>query len=251
MYAAERQREILAQARSSGRVEVNALATELSVTPETIRRDLSALVRAGALQRAHGGAIPVERLVGFEPEIRSRTTVLSDEKQRIARAALAEIPENGTIFLESGSTPAALAELLPADQTLTVVTTSLTIALALATRPRLTVLIIGGRVRGRTLAAVDDWALRDLASARVDVAFLGTNGFSAAGGLTTPDVAEAAVKRAALDVGRRTVLLADHSKLGVSCLCRYGSLSDVDLLITDEIAEDEAAELAGTQVRQA
>jgi len=253
MYAAERQQQILQQARALGRVEVNALAIELGVTPETIRRDLSTLVRAGTLRRAHGGAIPVERLVTFEPEITSRATIMAAEKLRIARAALADIPEQGTIFLEAGSTPSALADLLPADRELTVVTTGLTIALSLATRPKFTVLIVGGRVRRRTLAAVDDWALRDLTGARVDVAFLGTNGFSVAGGLTTPDVAEAAVKRAALSIGRRTVLLADHSKLGVVSLCRYGDVSDVDLLVTDSLSTRDAKELTGlgVQVRQA
>jgi DeoR family fructose operon transcriptional repressor len=253
MYAAERQHRILQQARARGRVEVTALAADLDVTPETIRRDLSTLVRQGALRRAHGGAIPVERLTAFEPEITARATMMAAEKQRIATAALAEIPQQGTIFIEAGSTPGALAELLPTDRPLTVATTGLPVALSLAAKPTVTVLIVGGRVRNRTLASVDDWALRDLAGLRVDIAFLGTNGFSVDGGLTTPDVGEAAVKRAALSIGRRTVLLADHSKLGSLTLCRYGELCDLDLLITDGLEPEDVAELhaTGIEVRQA
>ncbi|HEX3815921.1 MAG TPA: DeoR/GlpR family DNA-binding transcription regulator [Mycobacteriales bacterium] len=253
MYAAERQQQILQQARAHGRVEVTALAADLDVTPETIRRDLSVLVRHGTLRRAHGGAIPVERLVTFEPEITARSAIMAEAKQRIARAALVEIPQQGTIFIEAGSTPGALADLLPANRSLTVVTTGLSIALGLATKPKITVLIVGGRVRGRTLAAVDDWALRDLAELHVDVSFLGTNGFSVSGGLTTPDVAEAAVKRAALSIGRRTVLLADHSKLGVLTLCGYGAISAIDLVVTDQLTHQDVTELttAGVEVRQA
>lgn len=249
MYAAERQEQILARARTLGRVEVATLAKELGVTPETIRRDLSALEKAGALRRAHGGAIPVERLASFEPEISSRKAIMAAEKARIAKAALDEIPDRGTIFIEAGSTPGALAELLP-DRPLTVVTTGLSVATTLTKRPRLTVLMVGGRIRGRTLAAVDDWAIRDLSSVRVDVAFLGTNGFSAEDGLTTPDVAEAAIKRAALSIGRRTILLADHTKFGAASLCRYGSLSDLDLLITDELPKHAADSLPDLEVRQ-
>ena len=66
MYAEERQQEIVGLARRDGRVDVAELAEHFDVTPETIRRDLTALERPGVLRRVHGGAIPVERL-GFEP----------------------------------------------------------------------------------------------------------------------------------------------------------------------------------------
>ncbi len=59
MYAPERQQAILATARAEGRVEVAALAETLSVTPETVRRDLTALERLGVVRRVHGGALPV------------------------------------------------------------------------------------------------------------------------------------------------------------------------------------------------
>ncbi|HRA51571.1 DeoR family transcriptional regulator, partial [Actinotalea sp.] len=62
MYATERQQQILSRARQDGRVEVKDLADSLDVTPETVRRDLTALERRGLLRRMHGGAIPVERL---------------------------------------------------------------------------------------------------------------------------------------------------------------------------------------------
>src|SRR5947209_17474034 len=101
---------------------------------------------------------------------------MASEKERIARAALAELPDEGAILLDAGTTTARLAELLPTDRELTVVTNGLPIAMALVARPNVKVLTIGGRVRGRTLAMVDEWALRILAEAYLDVAFLGTNG---------------------------------------------------------------------------
>jgi DeoR family fructose operon transcriptional repressor len=253
VYAEERQQYIVGLARTSGRVDVVELAAELSVTTETVRRDLTVLERQGVLRRVHGGAIPIERL-GFEPALAARSGVMTAEKDRIAKAALAEIPDEGAILLDAGSTTARLAEQLPVDRALTVVTNALPLALSLATRPNITVLLLGGRVRGRTLAAVDSWATDALAETFVEVAFVATNGLSVRRGLTTPDHAEAAAKRAMITSARRCVLLADHTKVGVDHLARFGELEQVDTFITDTGLDDRAAaeiEAAGPRVVRA
>lgn len=253
MYAEERQQEIVRLARSNGRVDVATLAGTLQVTTETIRRDLTVLERAGVLRRVHGGAIPAERL-GFEPALATRDSVLIHEKERIAAMALTEVPSEGSIILDAGSTTARLAEALPTDRELTVVVNSPVIATLLGSRPNLNVLLLGGRLRARTLATVEDWALRAIADLYVDVAFLGTNGCSVRRGLTTPDPAEASVKRAMIAAARRAVLLADHTKFGNDHFARFGSLTDLDLIVTDSDVEDRLAvemESAGVRVVQA
>lgn len=249
MYAEERVQLIVSRARAQGRVDVAALAAELGVTPETVRRDLTSLERQGVLRRVHGGAIPVERL-GFEPAVSQRAGHSQEEKERIAKAAVAELPEEGAILLDSGTTTARIADSLPLDRELTIVTNSLPIALTLAVRPNLQVLVTGGRVRPRTLAQVGEWTGGALAGIHVDVAFLGANGISAAGGLTTPDQAEAAAKRAMIRAARRAVVVADHSKLGTDYFARFGELSEIDTLITDSGAdEDLVAELESHGLR--
>ena len=253
MYAAERQHRLVERARTSGRVEVRAAADELGVTPETIRRDLSELERQGLLRRVHGGAMPIERL-GFEPELATRASISIDEKLRIAKAAVAEVPSSGSILLDAGTTTARLADLLPTDRPLTVVTNAVPIALSLSARPNLTLLLLGGRVRGRTQAVVDAWSLDALATTFVDVAFVGANGFSVARGLTTPDPSEAATKRAMVHAARRTIVLADSHKLGQDCFARFAELGDVDTLITDDGLSPEAADAlaaAGPRVLRA
>lgn len=251
MYAEERQEHILRAARSVGRVEVAELAAELDVAPETIRKDLTALERVGVVRRVHGGAIPVERL-GFEPAIAARAVVLTAEKERIAKAAIAELPEDGAVLIDAGTTTARLADHMPTDRELTVVTNALPLAGKLAAFPNLTVLLIGGRVRSRTLASVDAWALSALAGVYVDVALMATNGVSVERGLTTPDPAEAAIKTAMIGAARRVVLLADHSKVGHDHFAHFGELDAVDLLITDTgLDERTAAELAAAGPRVA
>lgn len=241
MYAHERQQRIVELARAEGRADVTGLAARFDVTTETIRRDLTVLERQGVLRRVHGGAIPVERL-GFEPGFADRDTVMTAEKERIAKAALAEVPAEGSILLDAGTTTARLAEVLPVDRELTVVTNAVPLVAALAVRPKIAVLLLGGRVRGRTMAAVGDWALRVLADTYVDVAFIGTNGLSVHRGLTTSDTAEAAVKRAMIHAARRVVVLTDHTKIGNDCLSRFGELSEVDSVITDTGLAAEVAE---------
>ncbi|WP_399886109.1 DeoR/GlpR family DNA-binding transcription regulator [Streptomyces sp. BBFR51] len=253
MYAPERQQEILRLARDGGRVDVVSLAEEFQVTAETIRRDLKALDRAGLLRRVHGGAIPAGRL-DFEPDLAERESTAADEKDRIAKAALAELPSEGTMILDAGSTVARMAAAIPSETSLTVVTHSLPIAARLADHPGIQLHLVGGRVRHRTRAAVDAWALRAYGEIRADVAVVAANGFSVEHGLTTPDLAEAAVKRAALTAARRVVLLADSSKYAQEQFARFGALSDVDLLITDSGLTPEdanAIQRAGTEVVRA
>lgn len=233
----------MVQARQDGRVEVSGLAEALGVTPETVRRDLTALERRGSVRRVHGGAIPVDRLE-VEPTLAARTTRLTAQKRRIAQRALEELPGEGAIILDSGSTTLAVADLLPAETALTVLTNSVTAAARLSTRPGINLYLIGGRIRGITEAAVGEWALSALRDITVDVAFLGTNGFSAARGLTTPDQSEALVKRAMVGAARRSIALADSTKSGDDHLHRFADLDDIDLLITDtDLDADVAAEI--------
>ncbi len=242
MYAPERHQQILDTARTNGRVDVAGLARELLVTPETVRRDLTALERRGVLRRVHGGAIPVERL-GIEPGVADRESHAAGQKDRIARAALDELPEGGSVILDAGTTTARLAQLLPTDRELTVVTHSIPVASVLISRPNISLHLLGGVVRGRTMAAVGEWTKAQIAEVFADVAFMGTNGISVERGLTTPDLAEAGVKRALIDAARRTVVLADHTKFGREDFARVAPLSEIDTVITDveldvELADD-------------
>jgi len=252
MYAPERQQAILRIAEEQGRVDVLSLAAEFHVTAETVRRDLKALDRAGLVRRVHGGAIPVGRL-DFEPDLAARESAATEEKDRIAQAALAELPPEGSIVLDAGSTTDRLATAIPMDASLTVVTHALPTAARLADHAGIELHIVGGRVRHRTRAAVDAWALRTYGEIKADVLFLATNGFSVDGGLTTPDLAEAAVKRTIMAAARRVVLLADSTKAGQEYFARFGDLSQVDLLITDtglSPNEARAIEAQGANVKR-
>ena len=179
---------------------------------------------------------------------------MAGQKERIAKAALDEVPDGGAVLLDAGTTTVRLAELLPNDRELTVVTHALPVATVLATRPNVTLHLLGGTVRGRTLAAVGAWTEQALRDIYADVAFVGTNGITVEHGLTTPDLGEAAVKRAIVHAARRVVVLADHTTFGRSDLAHVAPLSAVDTVVTDTDLEPELAdevEAAGPRVVRA
>jgi DeoR family fructose operon transcriptional repressor len=236
MYAVERRQEIATLIEERGRGDVTELAGRFDVTPETIRRDLTELEQRRLLRRVHGGAISIHRFRS-EPAIAEKVAAMAAEKAAIAAAAVSFVPEHGSVLLDAGTSTLALARIFP-ERELTVFTHSVAIALELSARSDLHLHVIGGRVRTRTLANVDDWALRQLAELRVDVAFVGTNGFSVERGLSTPDPAEAAVKHAICLAAAQTVVLADHSKLDQESAVRFAAIDEFDVLISDRGLEE-------------
>lgn len=245
VFASMRQEAILQLARAEGRVGVAELAEKLSVTTETVRRDLTALERMGLLRRVHGGALPVNRSVLDGPD--ERIHEMADEKDRIARAALDAIPDGGTILIDAGTTTAAFARHVPADVFLTVVTNDFEIARQIGRNERHSVILVGGRLRDQGTSVVGPYAEAMLAPLLVDVAFMGTSGVSVARGLSTPDPADATTKAAMIRSARRIVVLADHSKIGAEYFQRFAELEQVDLLVVDDALDDEVvAQLRGT-----
>lgn len=231
MSAAERQRQIVGTARRLGSVEVTRLADALGVAKETVRRDLRVLEQHGLLRRTHGGAYPVES-AGFETTLEYRTTMHVPEKRRIAAAAVELLGDAETVFVDEGFTPQLIAEALPTDRPLTVVTASLPVANALATAGDFTVLLLGGRVRGGTLATVEHWTTKMLAGFVIDLAFVGANGISREHGLTTPDPAVSEVKAQAMRAARRRVFAGLHTKFGAVSFCRFAEVGDFEALVT-------------------
>lgn len=231
LFQTERQREIVSQTLVDGRVEVAELAARFSVTTETIRRDLSELQQQRLLRRVHGGAVAWESSE-FEPLLTVRADQHDVEKRRMAAVAVHELPDSGTIIIDSGSTLGRFAEAVPTGAQLRVVTNSLPIAQTLAERD-VEVIVVGGKVRKNTMAMVDADAIAAIEPLNVDTLFISSDGLSADGGLTTPYRQEALLKSAMIRCARRVVALVDQSKFGKDQFVRYAQWSDIDVLITN------------------
>src|SRR3954465_5722477 len=237
----DRQREIYMLALRQGSVDVADLAQRHGVTTETIRRDLSDMQRRQLLRRVHGGAIPLERM-NHEPMVEARDMVNAEEKLRIATMAVAEVPERGSVIIDSGSTGQRLAEVFPVDRDVHVVTNSLITALTLSRRGLRELTVLGGSVRTNTYAMVDEPGRAELEKMAIDVLFISCDGLSFQHGLTTPYREEHTIKRAMIERAHKVVAMVDGSKFGNVQMFGFAAFDEIDVLVTDTRVESEAVD---------
>lgn len=232
MSASARRGSIRGLLAERGELGIAELAAEFEVSEMTIRRDLEELEARGVARRVRGGVIAtVSR--SYEPPLAARATQASTAKARIAEVASGYIEYGETAILDVGTTTLALARCLRGRGGLTIVTPSVQAATELAGDPNSRVILTGGIVRPGELSLIGHLAEGTFAQLNCDVLFLGVGGIEAEKGLTEYNLDDTRVKRAAMAAASRKIVLADQSKLGRVCLATIGSLSDVDVLITD------------------
>ncbi|MFJ9179190.1 DeoR/GlpR family DNA-binding transcription regulator [Streptomyces sp. NPDC102360] len=222
-----RQRAILRALQTSGQVDVNTLAECFGVSGMTIRRDLAELDHAGLLDRVHGGAVPRRA-----PAYGSRSTTMTMEKSRIARAVAELVEPGASVGIDTGTTCSAVAAELADRNDLTVITNSLHAAFELRdTGSR--VLVLGGLMTPE-LSLTASTAAQERPQIHLDLLILGCGGLSVDHGITYFDPAEVEVRRTLLDLTDRVVVAADHTKFGRKKAMALGDLSIIDVLVTDE-----------------
>jgi DeoR/GlpR family transcriptional regulator of sugar metabolism len=237
-FTAERQRRIEDLLREHGRVEVLDLARMLQVSEHTVRRDLLALQARGILQRTHGGAVTIDT---SRLGVAARAAVLPEAKAHVGLAASAFIEPGQTIVLDAGSTPLAMARALSA-RPLTVITNSLDVAELFGADPRIHLALTGGTWQREQRALWGPAALAMLQAVRADWAVPGACAIDATLGVSAPDEADAALKRAMIACARRTLILGDRSKLAGVAPFHVADWSQVHALVLDEPwPEGEAA----------
>ncbi|MGO3328629.1 DeoR/GlpR family DNA-binding transcription regulator, partial [Gordonia sp. (in: high G+C Gram-positive bacteria)] len=184
----------------------------------------------------HGGAVRLDvAAVVDEPDLSEREITRRPQKSAIGKAAQQFLPSaGGAVLFDAGTTTFAAAAALGGDARHQFVTNSLPIAATLSGLPRSSVVLIGGRLRPKTQASVGADAIDTIARLHTSVGFIGANGLTLAHGLSTPDVDEAAVKRAMTASCDRVVVLADSVKMNRQELAGFGTVDDIDVLITDD-----------------
>jgi DeoR family glycerol-3-phosphate regulon repressor len=237
----ERRDLILEWVRRHGYATVEALAGELRVTPQTIRRDINDLCEQNRLQRYHGGAgLPssVENL-----EYSDRQVMNLEAKQRIARLVGRHIPNHSSLFINIGTTTEAVARALLDHVELRVVTNNLNVASLLSANTSFEVIVTGGLVRARDRGIVGEAALDLIRQFRVDYGIIGISGIDSDGSLLDFDYREVRVAQAIIAHSRKVLLVADHSKFGRSAMVRLGHVRELDALFTDLPPPSEMARL--------
>jgi DeoR/GlpR family transcriptional regulator of sugar metabolism len=237
VFADERQARIAELVSVRGRARIGELADAFGVTEPTIRKDLSALQERGLLKRTHGGALAVHPNV--DRELAERQAAHRAGKEAIAVACLGLLRDGDSVFLDSGTSVEAVARHLAADgrMRLSVLTSSLGVADALADVPSIDCVLLGGQLRRVDGSVVGELALENLQRFSFSLAFLGVSGFSELG-ISVGSLVEASLKAAVIERARRVVLPLDHSKVGATDFARIGDLDAVDVVVMDEASPD-------------
>jgi len=228
----ERKEQILERVRRLGYVAVEALSSELGVTPQTIRRDINELCEQNLLQRYHGGAGLPSSVVNADYSDRQVMNLAA--KRRIARLVARAIPNRSSLFINIGTTTEAVAGALLEHVELRVVTNNLHVASLLSANPSFEVIITGGLVRSRDRGVVGEAALDLIRQFRVDYGIIGISGIDLDGALLDFDYREVRVAQAIIENSREVLLVADHSKFGRNAMVRLGDIGQIDALFTDQ-----------------
>jgi DeoR family glycerol-3-phosphate regulon repressor len=239
-----RRQEILALARSTGRVNVEDLAGRFEVTPQTIRKDLNELCEQRVLSRIHGGAVIASGVenVGYE----ARRFIAQDEKKAIGAAAAELIPNNSSLFVNIGTTTEEVARALLDHEGLLVITNNIHVANILYHHPRIEVIIAGGPVRRTDGGIVGSAAVDFIRQFKVDHAVIGASAIDEEGALLDFDFREVRVCQALIGHARLVILVSDRLKFERSAPIRIGHISQIDVFVTDQIISAPVADLCRT-----
>ncbi|MGD6747748.1 DeoR/GlpR family DNA-binding transcription regulator [Streptomyces sp. BH106] len=227
-----RQERIRDRVLELGSARIEDLARELGVSVMTIHRDLDRLADEGWLRKTRGAAT-AQQSVLFESNVRYRTTQQGEAKKALAGAALEHIDRGQAILLDDSTTSLALARALPESGQLTVITNFLAIVNALAGRPGIELISLGGSYDPHYDAFQGMATCDRIKPLRADTVFISTS--AVADGHCYHQSQEAIlVKRALLEAAQRRILLVDHTKFQKRALHRVAPLSDFDLVIVDD-----------------
>jgi DeoR/GlpR family transcriptional regulator of sugar metabolism len=242
MTGQERHEEIVKLVQRRGYMSIDALAAHFHVTPQTIRRDINQLSASNQLTRHHGGAsLPSSAI---NTEYAARKIELLDEKEAIARAIAAFLPDRSSVFMTLGTTVETVARALVSRTGLKVVTNNPVVGAVLGPRPDFEVMITGGAVRKTNGGLTGEAALEFVGRFLCDYTIMSVGAVAPDGTLLDFDVGETAVARAMIANSRYLLLAVDHTKFARFAAVRAGHLKNVTTLFTDQPPPPGIAALA-------
>lgn len=239
-----RQEYILRRLQEDGNISIHDLCTALGASLATVRRDLGILEGRSLLRRTRGGAVSIGPLF-YEPFLRDasfqdRMNRFADEKRRIARAAAALVHPGDTVALSGGTTTTEVMRSLKVLSGITIITNTVNVAMELSNRSDIDVVVTGGHLRGNWFTLVGPLANLAADMLFADIAFLGVDGIEAAQGLTCTNSHEAEFLRHLARHSRKKIVVADHTKLGNISQWLLCPTREIDAIITDVGATDQA-----------
>ena len=237
----QRQKEILKAAKKKGRVNVDQLAVNFNVSPQTIRKDLNELCNRQLLQRVHGGAIVGSSIENVSYE--ARKLLAPESKKAIGKRAAELIPNNCSLFINIGTTTEQVARELTSHRGLMAITNNIKAIDILRSSPGIELIIAGGLVRRSDGGIVGVAAVDFINQFKVDYAVIGVSGIDEEGLLLDYDLSEVRVAQAIIANSRHVIMVADMMKFNRNAPVRIGHISQINTLVIDKMPSERFCKL--------
>jgi len=232
MLIGERRLKVIDLLQEKANVVVSELSSLLSVTEETIRRDLESLEKEGLLKRTYGGAIPINK-ISLELPFKARKIERREEKKAIGKVAAGLIEDGDTLMFDASTTVLEVAKQIGVKKRLTAIASSLAVVLELIDRSEITLISTGGVFHSRSFSYVGPLAEKGIRNYHVDKLFLGAKGITIAGPTDSYE-AEAQLKETMVESAEETILVVDSSKFNEIALVSIVPLEAINKVITDK-----------------
>lgn len=229
-----RLQEIINLVNQKGYLTTSTIAEHFNVSTMTIRRDLNELSKTNKIKKTYGGAKPFHDISEFTTDEKLKKNI--DEKREIAKNLSNLIPNNASIFLGAGTTLLMATSLLK-EKHLTIITNSFPAFVELS-KSDSRLFLTGGELHKKTGEFLGEFAELIFSGLNIDFAIGSTNGI-ADNNVTTNISSEGSIQNAAFKRASKTIITADHTKLGISDVITFRNLSEFDYLVTDSGISNE------------
>ena len=240
MFMEERQKDIVRKVNETGRILVSEIQECYQISADCARRDLRMLESRGLLQRTHGGAIAVHPKEIYPAPTYNPIEIkeIQTDYLAVAQKAIESIQNKDVIYITTSSVGYYMAENLPKDLTITVLTNSVTIAEVLRKKINVTVILLGGEMSHRGHCH-DFYTIQMIKNIRMDKAFLSHAALSLDFGASIHDPAGVEFGKAVMKNSRVNIGLYPSKKIGNQSIHSVCKVNDYDVLITDDTVSED------------
>lgn len=240
MFIEERHKAILEILETNGSITTGEIQERFNVSYDSAKRDLRILEEKGLLKRTHGGALPVRQIAASKPPMQTcgEITEIKENYHAIAMHAISMLKNGDVIFLISATLGFFIAQNIPADLKLRVVTNSITIAEELRKKPNVAVIILGGEMDNKG-NCYDAFAIDTIRRLRFDKSFITAAAISPEFGLSIQRSQAISFYNAVIDSSKQVVGLFPTEKIGFESVVSICPANKLDVLVTDWNALEE------------
>jgi DeoR/GlpR family transcriptional regulator of sugar metabolism len=228
----DKERHVLELINTKKSLSTAEIRRALGYSESTVRRILNRLDKSGRIKRYHGGGNSIE-LQKSPENIKIRFDQNSQEKDRIAKAAVFQFKEGSTVVLLGGTTVYNMCKYMRGMR-ITVITNSIIVFDELRNEPKIQIILLGGKYNMEEMETRGVLTNNNLKILRANCLFMGVNKFHPHIGFMTTDIESVELYQLCLEASDRRYILADSDKLGESASAVVAGCDMVDCLITDK-----------------